>query len=83
MDLLRLINDKCSYFSDTSAIQGLRSVILHIEMAERHFENGKKGDDYRLFTDVIYRSNQAYEGSLKEAYQVLTGKNLKNCLRMR
>lgn len=73
MDLLRLINDKCSYFSDTSAIQGLRSVILHIEMAERHFENGKKGDDY-LFTDVIYRSNHAYEGSLKEAYQVLTGK---------
>lgn len=73
MDLLRLINEKCSYFSDTSAIQGLRSVILHIEMAERHFENGKKGEDY-LFTDVIYRSNHAYEGSLKEAYQVLTGK---------
>ncbi|MDD4620235.1 MAG: hypothetical protein PHQ15_05355 [Methanosarcina sp.] len=73
MDLLKLINDKCSYFSDTSAIQGLKSVILHIEMAERHFEIGKKEDDDRFFTDAIYRSNQAYEGSLKEAYQMLTG----------
>ena len=42
MDLLRLINDKCNYFSDISSIQGLKSVILHIEIAERHFENGKK-----------------------------------------
>jgi len=74
MDLLKLINDKCSYFSDTSAIKGLKSVILHIEMAERHFENGKKEDDDRFFTDAIHRSNQAYEGSLKEAYQMLTGK---------
>jgi uncharacterized protein (DUF927 family) len=33
----------------------------------------KKEDDYRLFTDAIHRLNQAYEGSLKEAYQMLTG----------
>jgi hypothetical protein len=73
MDLLKLIEDKCSYFSGTPTIQGLKEVVSHIEVAERHFENGKKGDDY-LFTDVIYRSNHAYEGSLKEAYRVLTGK---------
>lgn len=73
MDLLKLIEDKCSYFSGTPTIQGLKGVVSHIEVAERHFENGKKGDDY-LFTDVIYRSNHAYEGSLKEAYRVLTGK---------
>ncbi|AKB81142.1 hypothetical protein MSBR3_0564 [Methanosarcina barkeri 3] len=77
MDLLKLINDKSNYFSDTPIIQGLRSVIYHIDIAERHFENGKKGEDY-LFTDVIYRSNQAYEGSLKEAYQVLTGSKSEN-----
>ncbi|AKB61376.1 GxxExxY protein [Methanosarcina mazei] len=71
MDLLKLVKDKCNYFSDTSTIQGLRSIISHIEIAERHFEKGKQGEDY-LFTDVIYRSNQAYEGSLKEAYRVIT-----------
>lgn len=72
MDLLKLINDKCSFFSDPEISQGLKSVILHLETAERHFDRGKQGEDY-LFTDVVYRSNQAYEGSLKEAYRVLTG----------
>ncbi|WP_292389983.1 hypothetical protein [Methanosarcina sp. UBA5] len=72
MDLLKLINDKCSFFSDTEISQGLKSVILHLETAERHFEREKQGEDY-LFTDVVYRSNQAFEGSLKEAYRVLTG----------
>lgn len=72
MDLLKLISDKCNFFSDPETSQGLKSVILHLETAERHFERGKQGEDY-LFTDAIYRSNQAYEGSLKEAYRVLTG----------
>jgi hypothetical protein len=31
--------------------------------------------DETAFTDAIYRTNQAFEGSLKEAYRVLTGKN--------
>lgn len=77
MDLLKLIKDKCDYFSDTEIFQGLESVISHIEIAERHLEMGKMGDDY-YFTDVIYRTNQAFEGSLKEAYRVLTGNKSKN-----
>jgi hypothetical protein len=77
MDLLKLIKDKCDYFSDTEIFQGLESVISHIEIAERHLEMGKGGDDY-LFTDVIYRTNQAFEGSLKEAYGVLAGDKSKN-----
>lgn len=72
MDLLKVTMDKCNYFSDTLTSQGLRSVVSHIEIAERHFDKGRQGEDY-FFTDVIYRSNQAYEGSLKEAYRVLTG----------
>ncbi|KKG56172.1 hypothetical protein [Methanosarcina mazei] len=72
MDLLALIKDKCYSFSDLETAQGLRSIILHLEVAERHLDRGRKGDDY-LFTDVIYRTNQAFEGSLKEAYRVLTG----------
>ena len=59
-------------FTVLEIVQGLGSVISHIEIAERHLDRGKKGDDY-LFTDAVYRTNQAFEGSLKEAYRVLTG----------
>jgi hypothetical protein len=72
MDLLEIIKDKCGSFSDPEITQGLKSIVSHIEIAERHLDKGKKGEDY-LFTDVIYRSNQAFEGSLKEAYRVLKG----------
>jgi hypothetical protein len=74
MDLIELIKEKIEAFADVDSYVGLQSVISHIEIAERHFIMGKKGDDY-LFTDVIYRTNQAFEGSLKEAYAVLTGKS--------
>lgn len=77
MDLLKLIKDKCDSFSDPEIFHGLKSVISHIEIAERHLEKGKIGDDY-LFTDVIYRTNQAFEGSLKEAHKVLTGNKSNN-----
>lgn len=72
MDLLKLIKEKAAAFSATDHFSGIESVIGHIEIAERHLNQGKKGDDY-LFNDVIYRTNQAFEGSLKEAYSVLTG----------
>ena len=71
MDLLELIKKKSDYFSDTEEDQGISSVVSHIEIAERHYESGKNGDDY-LFNDVIYRCNQAFEGSLKEAYRIIT-----------
>lgn len=54
--------------------RGVSSVVNHIGVAEKHFENGKLGDDY-LFNDVVYRSNQAFEGALKEAYRIITGRN--------
>lgn len=77
MDLLKLIKDKCDSFSDSEIFPGLESVISQIEIAERHLEKGKMGDDY-LFTDVIYRTNQAFEVSLQEAYRVLTGNKSNN-----
>jgi hypothetical protein len=77
MDLLELIKEKCDSFSDTDIIESHRNVITHIEVAEQHFHKGKMGDEC-LFTDVIYRCNQAFEGSIKEAYKVFTGKNTEN-----
>ena len=72
MNLLKLLKDKAEYFSTSENDRGISSVVSHIEIAERHYENGKLGDDY-LFNDVIYRSNQAFEGALKEAYRIITG----------
>lgn len=72
MDLLKLLKEKAEYFSSSEDDRGISNVVSHIEIAERHYENGKTGDDY-LFNDVIYRSNQAFEGALKEAYRVITG----------
>lgn len=70
MDLLNLIRSKSKSFSDTPSMQGLAAVIHHIEIAELHFEQGQSNGEH-LFTDVIYRTNQAFEGALKEAYRVL------------
>ena len=72
MDLLQSIKEKSEYFADTEEDQGVLSVVSHIEIAERHYGGGKNGDDY-LYNDVIYRCNQAFEGSLKEAYRIITG----------
>ncbi|WP_460836148.1 hypothetical protein [Massilia agri] len=58
---------------DTDSRPGLEAVILHIEISEKHYELGRQLGEY-LYTDVIYRTNQAYEGALKEAYRVLAGK---------
>jgi hypothetical protein len=40
-----------------------------------HFRRGREEADDDSFNDVVYRTNQAFEGILKEAYVVLTGKD--------
>lgn len=72
MDLSKLIKDKSKVFEGTSNYLGIECVLNHIEIAEKHLSNGQGGEDY-LFSDVVYRTNQAFEGALKEAYVVLTG----------
>jgi hypothetical protein len=74
MDLLELIRKQISTLPGTETRPGLRSVLHQIEMAYRRFELGQNGDD-TFFTDTIYRSNQAFEGSAREAYRVLAGKD--------
>lgn len=71
MDLLKSIKKKSDYFSDSEQDRGISSVVSHIEIAERHYESGKTGDDY-FYNDVVYRCNQAFEGALKEAYRIIT-----------
>lgn len=75
MDVLDVLRTKATRLSDSSVREGLRAVIRHIEAAERHLIRAESEDDQEAYNDVLYRTNQAYEGMLKEAYCVLLEKN--------
>ncbi|UYZ85358.1 hypothetical protein MTZ49_07370 [Entomomonas sp. E2T0] len=74
MDLIQVIKDKINTLENGDYSKGLNAILTHIEVAFRHLERGQKGD-FQCFTDVIYRTNQAFEGSIKELYRVLTHKD--------
>ena len=57
---------------------GVKAVLTHIEVAEKYFQRAKQENDPHLFTDVIYRTNHAFEGILKEAYIILADKVAEN-----
>ncbi len=75
MNLLEILRKRVGDLPDGDYTQGLKSVLQHIEVATNHHERGQNSADDTAFTDAIYRTNQAFEGSLKEAYRVLADKN--------
>ncbi|WP_166367044.1 hypothetical protein [Pseudomonas akapageensis] len=75
MHLIDTLRNKIGGLDDGDYMHGLRAVLRHIETAGRHLTRGQESDDDAAFTDAIYRTNQAFEGSVKEAYRVLAGKN--------
>ncbi len=75
MDVLEILINKLDQLPAGDHSSGLKAVRLHIEAAIRHFWRGQKDNDESAFTDSIYRCNQAFEGSVKEAYRVLASKN--------
>jgi len=74
MDILKTIKEQIAKITKGKPHPGLNSVLAHIERAEKFLELGLSQKEEEYFTDVIYRTNQAFEGSLKEAYVFLTGK---------
>jgi hypothetical protein len=78
MDILATLKSKIDSLDDGDHTSGLRAVLLHIETAFSHLSRGQKQGDSAAFTDAVYRSNQAFEGSIKEAYRVLTSKDPSN-----
>ncbi len=78
MNILETIKNQVVSILKSKSLGGLNSVITHIERAEHFLEEGKNKNDEHLFTDVIYRTNHAFEGILKEAYKVITGNNSEN-----
>jgi hypothetical protein len=75
MDILATLRSKIEALPEGEYSGGLRAVLLHIETALNHLSRGQKQDDETAFTDAIYRTNQAFEGSIKEAYRVLAGQD--------
>ena len=73
MDLFATLKHKIDALDDGEYKPGLKAVLLHIETAHRHLVRGQLGGDETAYTDAIYRTNQAFEGSVKEAYRVLAG----------
>ncbi len=77
MNLLKGIQDKTDIVNSYKSTTILDSIITHIQRAETYLNRGREEEeDY--FTDAIYRTNQAYEGILKESYKVFTGKDPSN-----
>jgi hypothetical protein len=73
MDLIRILNEAIKRLPPGEHTPGLTAIMRHIEAAIRHFE--KDDADQDCFTDAIYRTNQAFEGSLKEAYRTLAARD--------
>ena len=74
MDLLQEIRKKVKLDEALSSSEGIQAVITHIERAESFLTIGKRDDAINYFTDVIYRTNHAFEGILKEAYTIIFDK---------
>ena len=74
MDVQKILFDKLDRLPIGNHTNGLKAVRFHIEVAVRHLSRGQADADESAFTDAIYRCNQAFEGSIKEAYRVLAGK---------
>jgi hypothetical protein len=71
VDLIQILRQKVDALQPGDHTQGLRAVLRHIEVAAAHIARGQSCNEESAFTDAIYRTNQAYEGSLKEAYRVI------------
>lgn len=75
MDLVDTLRNKIQALGDEECVPGLKAVLLHIETAFQHLSRGQENGEDTAFTDSIYRTNQAFEGSIKEAYRVLANKD--------
>lgn len=79
MDLLKEIEKQINTIKKVDNSSYLDAIYTHIERAEFYYVKGRTDSNY--FNDVVYRSNQAYEGSLKESYKVLADKPQEEVLR--
>ena len=75
MDVLIPVKEQVERINQLRSNLNLASVITHIERAHYFFERGKDENDEQFFTDVVYRTNQAFEGCSRQGYMVLASKS--------
>jgi hypothetical protein len=75
VDLIQILQKRIESLNDGPHTIGLRAVLQHVQVASNHLKRGVEAPDDTAFTDAVYRTNQAFEGSLKEAYRVLAGQD--------
>lgn len=76
MDIIATLRGKIEQAGEGDHTLGLMAMLAHVEVAYKHLKRGRRDADDSAFTDAVYRTNQAFEGGLKEAYGVLAKKNL-------
>ena len=74
MDTLKAIKEQVKEIRKLSNKYSFEHIITHIERAEFYYLKGIEKKDENFFTDVVYRTNQAFEGSLRQSYIVLANK---------
>ena len=74
MDILEIIKEKIVPLPDALRLN-VGAIITHLKAAEEHYNRGKMSGDEQFFTDVIYRCNHAFEGVLREAFNVIAEKD--------
>jgi hypothetical protein len=74
VDTLKSIEEQIKQIRDLSPEVSLERVLTHLERAELHYQSGKETGDDNYFTDVVYRTNQAFEGSFRQSYRILADK---------
>jgi len=79
MNVLKEIEKQISEIKRIDSTNYLDSILTHISRAEYYYFEGAKDENY--YNDVVYRSNQAYEGALKEAFKILANKTDEDVLR--
>ncbi|MDF1697633.1 MAG: hypothetical protein P1U56_17440 [Saprospiraceae bacterium] len=72
MDIINSIEDQVKHIKSIETKLNLDAIVTHIKRAEHFYVKGKEEGDEENYTDVIYRTNQAFEGSLRQLYLVLT-----------
>lgn len=75
MDFENLIQEKRNEILSLNPDSSIDVVLKHLNAAEKHFTNARETNENYLFSDVIYRTNQVFEGIMKESYEVLAGKS--------
>ena len=78
MNTLTFLKKKLELIESKEILADLDVILNHLTLAEKHFNNGTNDQDLELFNDVIYRTNQAYEGILRLAYENILKKAEKN-----